>query len=93
MHAAVLAAVTPVNTPHGSNMTAIFPVVLFVITAAVLYLRFRRQPQVPGHVALTLSKWVSGAETGADADGGSGAGGTSSATEAQAEPDAAGPGE
>ena len=59
MHGAVLAAVTPSNTPHGSNMTALFPTIIFIIQAVVLYVRFRRRPQaVPGHVALASSTWV-----------------------------------
>lgn len=62
MHGAVLAAVTPSNTPHGSNMTAIVPVLVFVFSAAALYLRLRRPPQVvPGHMALASSRWANGA--------------------------------
>ncbi len=59
VHGAVLAAVTPSNTPGGSNLTALFPTAIFIIQAAVLYLRFRRRPQaVPGHVALAASHWA-----------------------------------
>ena len=56
MHAAVLAAITPSDSPHGANLTVIVPVAVFVISAAVLYLRFRRPPQTPGNVALATAR-------------------------------------
>jgi hypothetical protein len=47
----ILAAVTPDNTPHGYNLTFAFPMLLFAIIAAVLYLLFsrphRRTPPEP----------------------------------------------
>jgi hypothetical protein len=38
----ILAAVTPDNTPHGYNLTFAFPMLLFAISAVVLYLLFSR---------------------------------------------------
>jgi hypothetical protein len=41
-------------------MTAILPVLVFVISAAVLYLRFRRPPRlVPGNTPRSASRWAS----------------------------------
>ena len=51
MHGALLAAVTPDNTPHGYNLTFAFPMLLFIVVAGALYLRFRAPHRVPGHVA------------------------------------------
>jgi hypothetical protein len=42
MPGSILAEVTSDNTAGGSVLTAIFPVVLFVIVAVILYLRFSR---------------------------------------------------
>jgi hypothetical protein len=61
VHGALLAAVTPDNTPHGYNLTFAFPMLLFIIVAGVLYLRFRRPHRVPGHVALASSRWAKAA--------------------------------
>ncbi len=61
VHGALLAAVTPDNTPHGYNLTFAFPMLLFIIVAGALYLRFRAPHRVPGHVALTSSRWAKGA--------------------------------
>jgi hypothetical protein len=59
VHGVLLAAaVQPDNTPHGSNLTMAFPVLVFVIVAAALYLRFRSPHRVPGHVALASSRWA-----------------------------------
>jgi hypothetical protein len=52
VHAALLAAVQPDNTPHGYNLTFAFPELMFIIIAGALYLRFRRPHRVPGHVDL-----------------------------------------
>ncbi len=72
MHGALLAVVHPDNTPHGANLTFAVPVLVFVITAAALFIRFRAAHSVPGHVALGSSRWVtsgtgSGAAFGHDA--------------------------
>jgi hypothetical protein len=56
----VLAAVQPDNTPHGYNWTFAYPMLLFIIVAGVLYLRFRRPHRVPGHTALSASRWATG---------------------------------
>ena len=58
MHGALLAVVHPDNTPHGANLTFAVPVLVFVITSGVLYLRFRAAHTVPGHVPLGSSRWV-----------------------------------
>ncbi len=58
MHGALLAVVHPDNTPHGANLTFAVPVLVFVITSAALFLRFRASHTVPGHVALGSSRWV-----------------------------------
>ena len=58
MHAALLAAVRPGNTPHGYNLTFAFPMLMFIIIAGALYLRFRGTHNVPGHVAFTSSRWA-----------------------------------
>lgn len=50
MQGRLLAAISPVNTPHGSNLTFAFPLLLFIVVAGVLYLRFRSPHKVPGHV-------------------------------------------
>jgi hypothetical protein len=56
----VLAVVQPDNTPHGYNWTFAYPMLLFIIVAGVLYLRFRRPHRVPGHTALSASRWATG---------------------------------
>lgn len=38
----ILAAINPDNTPHGYNWTFAFPMVLFLVIAAVLYALFSR---------------------------------------------------
>jgi hypothetical protein len=42
------AAISPDNTPHGYNLTFAFPELMFIIIAALLYLRFRGPHRVPG---------------------------------------------
>jgi hypothetical protein len=51
------AAISPDNTPHGYNLTFAFPMLMFIIIAGVLYLRFRSSHRVPGHVALASARW------------------------------------
>ena len=58
MQGALLAAVHPGDTPAGYNLTFAFPMLMFIIIAGALYLRFRGSHQVPGHVALTSSRWA-----------------------------------
>jgi hypothetical protein len=50
------AAVSPDNTPHGYNLTFAFPELMFIIIAAVLYLRFRSPHRVPGQTALATAR-------------------------------------
>lgn len=38
----LLAAVSPDNTPHGYNWTFAFPMLLFIVIAAILYALFSR---------------------------------------------------
>ena len=42
MHRMILAAITPANTPHGYNWTFAFPMLLFIVIAAILYALFSR---------------------------------------------------
>lgn len=65
MQAALLAVVRPGNTPHGYNLTFAFPMLMFIIIAGALFLRFRGAHKVPGHAAITASGWagVDGAGT------------------------------
>jgi hypothetical protein len=58
VHAALLAVVHPGDTPHGYNLTFAFPMLMFIIIAGALYLRFRGAHHVPGHVAFTSSRWA-----------------------------------
>ena len=51
MHALILAVITPDNTPHGYNWTYAFPMLLFIVSALVLWGLFgrphRRVPSRP----------------------------------------------
>jgi hypothetical protein len=58
VQAVLLAVVRPGNTPHGYNLTFAFPMLMFIIIAGALYLRFRGAHRVPGHVAFTSSQWA-----------------------------------
>ncbi len=58
MHGMLLAAISPDNTPHGYNLTFAFPMLMFIIIAGALYLRFRSTHRVPGHVELASSRWA-----------------------------------
>lgn len=42
MHALIVAAINPDNTPHGYNWTYAFPMLLFIIIALVLWALFGR---------------------------------------------------
>jgi hypothetical protein len=50
------AAISPDNTPHGYNLTFAFPELMFIIIAAVLYLRFRSPHRVPGQTTLATAR-------------------------------------
>jgi hypothetical protein len=50
------AAISPDNTPHGYNLTFAFPMLMFIIIAALLYLRFRSPHRVPGQMALASTR-------------------------------------
>jgi hypothetical protein len=60
----LLAAISPVNTPHGYNLTFAFPMLLFIVIAGALYLRFRSPHKVPGHVS-AAARHRAGTGTGA----------------------------
>jgi len=42
---------------------------MFIIIAGALYLRFRGRHQVPGHVAMTSSRWAGAAAAGTVSSG------------------------
>lgn len=42
MPGVVIAAVNPDNTPHGYNWTFAFPMLLFIVTALILYALYSR---------------------------------------------------
>ena len=92
MQEALLAAVRPGNTPHGYNLTFAFPMLMFIIVAGALYLRFRGPHNVPGHVAMTSSRWARAGGTGTVNVGESDAG-ASAAPEETAAPATAEPGQ
>jgi hypothetical protein len=86
----ILAAVSPDNTPHGSNWTFAFPMLLFIVIGTLLYLRLsrphRRVPPQP--VSLPAAAHVPSADVARSA---SVAGGLSTApgggtTESHLEP-------
>jgi len=57
VQAALLAVVRPGNTPHGYNLTFAFPMLMFIIIAGALFLRFRGAHNVPGHAAIRSSSF------------------------------------
>jgi hypothetical protein len=88
----ILAAVTPDNTPHGYNLTFAAPMLLFAISAVVLYLLFsrphRRIPAQPVRFSAVRSRGPNGAGSATAATGtaaaGTAAGATATATAADA---------
>ena len=68
MHAALLAGIWD-DTPHGANLTFAIPVLIFVVTSAVLFVRFRASHTVPGHVELRSSRWATARGSGKAAFG------------------------
>jgi hypothetical protein len=73
----ILAGVTPDNTPGGYYYTFLFPMVLFIVVAVILYLLFarphRRVPGEPIGVATGAHLQAEGQASGAElADPGSG---------------------
>lgn len=63
MQGRLLAAISPMNTPHGYNWTFAYPMLLFIVIAGALYLRFRRPHRVPGHAAITATRWTGAGST------------------------------
>jgi hypothetical protein len=59
----LLAAISPVNTPHGYNWTFAYPMLLFIIVAGALYLRFRSPHKVPGHAVIAGTRWTGAGPT------------------------------
>ncbi len=63
MQGTLLAAtISPSNTPHGYNLTFLFPEIMFAVVAAALYLRFRSR-----HLALLSGRRPYGTIGGATA--------------------------
>ena len=69
MHGALFAVVHPDNTPHGANLTFAVPILVFVITSAALFLRFRAAHTAPGHVPIASSRWATAGKGGTAAFG------------------------
>ena len=67
MHGALLAVVHPDDTPHGYNLTFAFPMLMFIIIAGALFLRFRAPHNVPGHATAAATEAT--AMTGESAGG------------------------
>jgi hypothetical protein len=42
VHRMIVAVIDPANTPHGYNWTFAFPMLLFIVIAAILYALFSR---------------------------------------------------
>jgi hypothetical protein len=70
------ATISPDNTPHGYNLTFAFPMLMFIIIATALYLRFRSPHRVPGSVAFTSARTGVGAATAEAGDDGTTPGST-----------------
>ena len=81
MQGRLLAAVSPMNTPHGYNWTFAYPMLLFIVVAGSLYLRFRSQHKVPGHAPA----WVTGSTLSARSANGSASSPSTAATQAAAD--------
>jgi len=90
VHSALLAAVRPDNTPHGYNLTFAFPMLMFIIVAGALYLRFRAAHHVPGHVSLSASRWAGGGTAAEAGTVGAGSAESAGPTEAAGPADTAG---
>ncbi len=62
----IASGITPDNTPHGYNWTFLFPMLLFIVIAGVLYLVLTRPHEVPGHGTLPMAaRGAIGAHPGA----------------------------
>jgi len=85
----ILAVVNPDNTPHGYNWTFAFPMLLFIVIAAVLYALFSRpHRRVPGRRIVIASSQGSGGG-GAPAGGRAAAAGRPSGASATTMPHSA----
>jgi hypothetical protein len=93
VHVALLAAVRPDNTPHGYNWTFAFPMLMFIIVAGALYLRFRAAHHVPGHIALSASRWAGGGTAGAAGTVGAGSAESTGPAETSGPAETTGPAE
>jgi hypothetical protein len=76
----LLAVISPANTPHGYNLTFAFPMLLFIVIAGALYLRFRSPHKVPGHAPIAV-----GAAAGPSVHAGHGATVTASPADHEAD--------
>jgi hypothetical protein len=91
VRALIVAVINPDNTPHGYNWTYAFPMLLFIVTALVLWVLFGRpHHRVPGRpIALGSRRADAGAASAAPVAGGLGVAPASGASET----DGASPGE
>jgi len=60
VHETAVALVTSDNAAHGYNWTFAFPMILFIVIAAALYLAYTRPHRVPGHGPLGLGAGPAG---------------------------------
>ena len=89
MHRMIVAMIDPANTPHGYNWTFAFPMLLFIVIAAILYALFSRpHRRVPAR-RISAATAAVGQTAGATVAASS-APATASATPAAAEPAADG---
>jgi hypothetical protein len=77
VHALIVAAINPDNTPHGYNWTYAFPMLLFIVTALVLWGLFGRphhrvpaRPLLPGLASRVPDANTAKSEDSAADDGG-----------------------
>jgi len=87
----MLAAVNPDNTPHGYNWTFAFPMLLFIVIAAILYALFSRpHRRIPaGRITGASSRLPDAGTAAASVAGGLGVAPGGGTTEAAAEPSGA----
>jgi hypothetical protein len=90
----MLAAVNPDNTPHGYNWTFAFPMLLFIVVAAILYTLFSRpHRRVPaGRISATHARSpdAAPASSSAASSGASSAASSATSVAASGAPDSRG---
>jgi hypothetical protein len=65
VHNVILAAINPDNTPSGYQWTYLFPMLLFIVIAGILYLLFSRPHRRVPTRAITLGASASRPAAGA----------------------------